>query len=316
MLVDKLLEIDANAVNGSVFPHEDHYWLVGNDSYNRRETYLYVLSADFQLTGERTFLARHFEDHRVVSNQETCHVWCNFSGGAAMHYGELDSSSRSLHATKIRPEKFVPKRLEKNWCPFVRNGEIFLVYSFYPQLVILKKRGRNIHEKNFSEKSSYFHSWVAENLDLSKVKHVGGGSNLVKYRGFYVGTFHVKSLGVEYSSYMVFLTPDHVVKSIVEIDYGETVFEGERLARLKKELDEDETGLFWAAGYRRKLKKVAFTTGIFLKNGKFHISLGINDLVTKLALIGVEKIDDIIDDISRRPSPSPLWIVPSVWQGS
>ena len=132
MLVDQLIEINVNAVNGNVFPHKDHYWLIGNDSYDRRHSFLHVLDSDFQGTGEKKFLARGMEDHRVICDQETSHVWCNYADGAAMRYGVLNSCAKSLDVEDVKLENFTLKNREKNWCPFMHNNKLFLHTDTYP----------------------------------------------------------------------------------------------------------------------------------------------------------------------------------------
>jgi len=229
-----------------------------------------------------------------------------------MFYGTLNPASQTMDVTVVRPENFTLNESEKNWCPFVKNGKVFVVYSFFPELVILRKTDQNTHEKVFSEKSPYLHSWVKQNIDFSKARHIGGGSNFLEYREHFVGIFHVKYFDFEFSSFMVFFTPDFVIRDIVAIDYGDTLFQGQRLKRLKTELNQDETDIFFVGGYRRSLEKVAFPTGLFLKNDKFHISLGVNDLVTKVAVIGKEKIDEVINNISRCSPSAPRWETPSI----
>ena len=136
------------------------------------------------------------------------------------------------------------------------------------------------------------------NLDSSKLVHIGGGSNFILYRNYFVGTFHAKFKGIEYRTFLLFFTPYFDVKEIIEVDYGENIFLGERLQELSRELDQDnDENVFFVAGYRKTLKKVAFSTSFFLQNDKFHISLGVNDLVTKIAVINGEKVDRVIDSI-------------------
>ncbi len=312
MHVDKLIELDVNAVNGNVFPYKDHYLLLGCDSYNRRYSYLQLMNDDFQLLGKRIFLTKRVEDHRLILNDGIYHVWCNYSGGVHMFCGQLDPASRAMDVNIVRAVNFTLNHREKNWCPLVKNGKIYVVYSLFPELVILRKTGQNAHERIFSERSSYLYNWVKKNIDLSLVKHLGGGSNYIEYRAFFIGTFHVKYHDCEYSSFMVFFTSNFVIKHIVAIDYGETLFQGQRLKRLKAELDQDEENVFFSGKYRQKLKKVAFTTGFFMKNDKFHISLGINDLVTKVAVIKKYKIDEIIDKITHCSAPGPSWESPVI----
>ncbi|MBT4522205.1 MAG: hypothetical protein HOC23_19570 [Halieaceae bacterium] len=193
------------------------------------------------------------------------------------------------------------KKREKNWCPFVDKGEVHVVYSLYPELVILRKDNKNGYERIFSEKSAYFHRWVAENVDLLEAVHIGGGSNFIKYGNLFIGTFHVKYVDLEYRSFVAFIAPDFSVKKIIGIDYGDSLFQGKRLRKLRAELVRDETAsTFFVAPYRLRLRKVVFASGIFLKENNFYISIGINDLVTKVAIFRKDKIDAVIESFSGK----------------
>jgi len=310
--VDRLIEPDVNVVNGNVFPFDGRYVLVGNDSYQRRHAYLQFLDGDFRATGERTFLSRGFEDHRIVTDGPSCHLWCNYGDGVQMFCGQLDPSARTLEIRPAQATNFTLQKREKNWCPLVIDGTVLVVYSLFPELTVLRKSPGYMHEPIFSERSAFLQDWLTTNVDIPEMQHLGGGSNYVAYRDCYLGTFHVKYRHLAYSSYMIFLGRDFAVKGIVPIDYGERLFESTRLAQLKAELERDEGELFYEPTYRRRLKEVAFTTGLFLKDDSFHISLGINDLVTKVAVIAREKVDQIIDGLPPPPPPLAPWETPVI----
>ncbi|MFT7531153.1 MAG: hypothetical protein ACI9FD_002164 [Gammaproteobacteria bacterium] len=300
LLIDRLVEVEVNAFNGTIIPFDDHYWLIGCDSYGPRQSYLHYLDRNFQLVGKRKYLNQGQEDHRIILCKGTYHVWSTWADGAQMRNGILDMDAQTVKVAAVSTPGIDLKIREKNWCPFYLNDEIFVVYSLFPEFVVLRlKDGK--HEKVFAEKSTYFHKWAPRNLDFPRLVHIGGGSNFVRYRNYFVGTFHAKFEGIEYRTFLLFFTPHFEVEKIVEIDYGDNLFCGERLQKLTRELEQDDDeSVFFVAGYRRKLKAVAFSTGFFLHNDKFHISLGVNDLVTKVAIICRDKIDSAIDDLHLR----------------
>jgi hypothetical protein len=157
----------------------------------------------------------------------------------------------------------------------------------------LKMTEKGMYEKIYSEKSVFLKNWVKENVDLQLVKHLGGGTNFIKYEDVFIGTFHVKYHDLKYESYLLVFTTDFLIKNIAQIDYGESLYQGKTLRKLKSELELDES-TFIVGEYRKILNQVAFTTGIFFQGDKFYISFGVNDLATKVAVIGKEKVDDFI----------------------
>lgn len=291
--VDKLIDLDINVVNGNLIPFNNHYLLVGNDSYYRLKTFLHYLDADFNLLEKRHFLTRLYQDHRIIFFEGKYHVWCNYFDGKSMQYGILNTSSNSLEIAKIESENFTQNEKEKNWCPFLKNGQFHAVYSLFPEFVILKMTEKGMYEKIYSEKSVFLKNWVKENVDLQLVKHLGGGTNFIKYEDVFIGTFHVKYHDLKYESYLLVFTTDFLIKNIAQIDYGESLYQGKTLRKLKSELELDES-TFIVGEYRKILNQVAFTTGIFFQGDKFYISFGVNDLATKVAVIGKKKVDDFI----------------------
>ncbi|MBT4521300.1 MAG: hypothetical protein HOC23_14965 [Halieaceae bacterium] len=164
--IDRLVDVDVNALNGAVIPYDDHYWLIGNDSYAQRKSYLHKLDRDFHMVGKRKFLVEGQEDHRIILCDGTYHVWSNYADGTEMWNGTLNSDAQTVKVASVNTLGIELKQREKNWCPFCFNNELFVVYSLFPKFVILKLKD-GLHEKVFAETSIYFHKWALSNRCLS-----------------------------------------------------------------------------------------------------------------------------------------------------
>ena len=292
--VDELIELDVDAVNGCVVPCRDGYVMIAGDSRRRRDSYLHRLDRNFRPVGEATMLDRGPEDHRIALCEGEYHVWAAYADGVEMRHGVLDTNRGVLDLSGFEVRDLTPARREKNWCPFVVDGRLRLVYRLFPTLIVLELRDGD-HARIHEERSPQLYSWALQHLDLEKMIHFGGGSNLVEYKGLRVGTFHAKYPGPRYRHFLYVMSRQHQILGIAELEYPDELFSGERLADLTERMRADgDEAEFLAAGYRIKLDRVAFSTGLFVERGRFHLSVGVNDLVTKLVIIDARQVDRLI----------------------
>ena len=297
--VQRVIDIEADAVNGVVVPYQDRFVMIATDSRARRLSYFHELDHSFAPIGEPRFLERGIEDHRVVVHGGQYYVWGSWGDGTQMRFGRLDPAAGTVEMSPVVTDGFGMALREKNWCPFVCDGRLFVVYRRFPTLTILELVD-GVHRTVFEARSHGFTSWALNTVDLEHLVHFGGGSNLVARRGHLVGTFHAKYPGPRYAHHLMVMRPDHEVVAIADIDYGSGIFTGERLERLTAELRADpHEREFFSGGYRRGLSEVAFSTGLFLQDDRFHLSVGVNDLVTRVAVIDAAPVDRLIDEASR-----------------
>ncbi len=301
MKVDELIELDIDAVNGSVFPLAAGYGIIYNNSYRRKRAYIQRLDEHFHPVADPMPKVTGAEDPRVIFHRGAHRVWCCHGDGKGMGYGTLDLDHQHLRLRPLSLRNMQRREREKNWCPLVKEGRLYVVYSLYPELVILAVDEEGVHEPHLAEPSVYLHDWVSRNVDLEQVVHLGGGTNYVEYRGYNLAVFHVKYKNLVYDNYLVFLGDNFSVQRVVPVDYGEAIFAGARLQQLTRELHENGKA-FSVPRYRQKLQRVTFSSGLFLANGFLHISVGVNDLTTVVARLGLDKIDSEIADISRPDS--------------
>ncbi len=296
--VDRLIDLEADAVNGAVIPHEDGYLMIAGDSRTRRDSYLYRLDHLFHPVGERILLDHGAEDHRIALFDGKYHVWANYGDGTRMLHGVLEPDREVLELSGFETRGLTPTR-EKNWCPFVTDGRLRLVYRLFPKLIVLEVLDGD-HVQIHEQRSPQLYSWALQHLDLETLTHFGGGSNLVEYRGHLVGTFHAKYPGLRYRHFLYALSPRNQIVGIAEINYPGKLFSSKRLDDLTERMQADTDEVeFVAAGYRLRLDRVAFSTSLFLEGDRFYLSVGVNDLITKLALIDTHQVNQLIPSKER-----------------
>lgn len=79
------------------------------------------------------------------------------------------------------------------------------------------------------------------------------------------------------------------ITNIEKIDYDENLYDGTKHGSSIdwEKVKETKT-------YRRSLNRVNFATGLLYNEDYLYISLGVNDVITKIATIRKEKLDKFI----------------------
>ncbi|MDG1366088.1 MAG: hypothetical protein P8I99_10685 [Acidimicrobiales bacterium] len=99
---------------------------------------------------------------------------------------------------------------------------------------------------------------------------------------------------------MYALSPRNQIVGIAEIKYPDKLSSSKPLDDLTERMRADaDYAEFFAAGYRLRLDRVASSTRLFLERDRFYLSVGVNGLITKLALIDTRQVNQLIPSKER-----------------
>lgn len=173
------------------------------------------------------------------------------------------NSKQYIYNTNNKKEyeiKYSENRDEKNWVPFTKNNNLYLIHTVNPLKIL------HINYNNGDIINVIKHKY---NYNIKEDK-LRGGSNLVKFNNYYLGVGHKTILPQRIYYHFFYLISDAYPFNLIKIS---------KFFKFKFE-NYDE----------KHFNNIQFCCGLYLKNDKVVLSLGIGDCYSKLIELNLDYV--------------------------
>ncbi|MGF7078471.1 hypothetical protein [Mucilaginibacter sp. UYCu711] len=271
-------------INASIAKHDKNIWCVYRTKHLRHydaEYFLTELDAELEPISDKRLFAENkntaFEDIRLLSFGDRLLAFYNFlpfeeNVGWKLKYevgyGEIDAE-KGIIVNQVSLNSLSKRFHEKNWSPYIYNGELFMVTEFDPFLRVIKI-------ENTSGKKDLQEIYQSQNIttgwDFGELK---GGTPLVvepnANDGWFYGFIH--SFRENETGFKIFYyyTVARFNPFSKELEYHHTP-----LPYIDEEPD-DEYNLLWQLS-NGKHCKVIFPIGIMQHDDGLMVSFGKDDV--------------------------------------
>ncbi len=195
--------------NSGIVPYKDKYLFIGNTGDDNIKSYGFCNKDMTPCTEPVLFTSRRNFDFRLIEcNGEYFAVFfTKFTSfrGAIVIQRFVINPNLTITWTRERYQleeildwpSYTKQHAEKNWMPFVHHGEIYLIYSVLPHIIL------RFNPKIGKVQKVYDEHWVPEGWD--KVRNgMFGNASCARVGEYFLGTFHSKPTRQYWTGYYFF----------------------------------------------------------------------------------------------------------------
>lgn len=278
----KCLDDKPELWNSGLVDYKDKYLLMGNTQDMNVKRYAFIDAATYQTVSPiGSFVSKQNFDFRTVRIKDKYYAifftkFASFRSGVVLQSFSIKDDltlAWNQDRTLLEPVEdwkgYTKTAAEKNWMPFVHNGELYFVYSVSPHR-ILRFNEKTRKAQLVYESMGDFSSWPLRAHGLS------GNANCVQIDDMFMGTFHSKPKRNYWTGYYFFDAKPPFKPLYLG---GQALFEPSECVEPRK-----------SERVQRCFDNVQFPIGLFRKDEAVLVSYGENDCLQKIARINITEL--------------------------
>jgi hypothetical protein len=222
---------------------------------------------------QRLYLRTQYaEDPRLIVWEDQLVVVYNdlVNNSRRMHLAFLEQTQNGFKVSKIQPlaKEGEMKNTEKNWVPFVFEGELFFLYETNPWTVI-----------KYAKEGPCTIVCEQELFIPGETAKLSGGTPAILHGGEFISFFHIRSgttrSYISWNRYVYFM--------------GAYAFEAKPPFLLKR-MTVKPLSYKGAYNLAKNPKKILYPVGLTEDGDDFLVTMGVNDSRTELVKVSKEKL--------------------------